>query len=261
MSRVQEMRAAHDAAHPLQPHEISTRTPNVRTQTNSADCIERALIADGHRHWGFVVYRTTYGNDSAWETCIDGLDKSLRSGLEHDNGLDMLEDGKYTLTIMDDASQFDGASTSTIRNHFTDWCAQALHEEQGSAEEIESRRQEPVPWYGSSAVRYRFCLQIDEDSLHSILTEPLEAWVKLINDDRELKARTESPTEHELDDEDEGVAYESDEEYPPIEGCTDEDVGWMKVGFHSAPLTFYDYLRDPAAWSVLYHRPPFIVVP
>lgn len=161
------------------------------------------------------------------------------------NGHDSLEVGCFKLTVMEDASKLDGASTSTVRQHFNEWCARALHEEQGSREEIESRRQQPVPWYGSLAVRYRYCVHIDEASMQSIVSEKREAWVNLIRDDlqmqgatRQEKAKHEFEADGVVEDEGDFTDDELDEEYPAIEGCTEEDVGWMKVEDGSVMPTF-----------------------
>lgn len=110
MSRIAEMRAAHQ-----EPRDISPRTPDtISTQSNSADNIERGLRADGHRIWGFVVYRCTYASNSAWEACIQRINASIQQSMTTYNGHDLLEEGRFKLTIIDDASKFDGASTSTV---------------------------------------------------------------------------------------------------------------------------------------------------
>jgi hypothetical protein len=44
----------------------SRRQPERSWHFNHADRIERQLQEDGHRRWGFVIYRTTYGNDEEW---------------------------------------------------------------------------------------------------------------------------------------------------------------------------------------------------
>lgn len=44
----------------------------------------------------------------------------------------------------------------------------------------------------------------------------------------------------------------------PVEGCSDWDVGWMKVQFDSVMLEPYAYLRDDLAWEQYYWRPPSI---
>lgn len=56
------------------------------------------------------------------------------------------------------------------------------------------------------------------------------------------------------EDEAEFTDDEDDEEYPTIEGCTEEDVGWMKVQLKSVMPDFYVNLGDPNAWQAEYRR-------
>lgn len=109
-------------------------------------------------------------------------------------------------------------------------------------------------------------MQIDEASMQSIVCEEYEAWVNLITDDRRMqeaireeKAKHESEGDGVVEDEGDFTDDELDEEYPAIEGCTEEDIGWMKVEYGSVMPTFNDYLRDPNGWTVMYRRPPDIV--
>ena len=41
----------------------SRRTPERETVFNNADNVERQLQEDGHKIWGWVIYRCTYAND------------------------------------------------------------------------------------------------------------------------------------------------------------------------------------------------------
>jgi hypothetical protein len=125
-------------------------------------------------------------------------------------------------------------------------------------DEITSRRQEPIPWCGSLAVRYRFCLQIDTAALQGIINDKRRAWVNLIRDDWQLKqAMVEKPSDNL--DWDQGGFTDDGEEYVAIEENTDEDVGWMKVDYRCLVPTFYSYLRDPNFWAVTYARPPYVL--
>ncbi|KAI8945178.1 hypothetical protein F4801DRAFT_569309 [Xylaria longipes] len=164
MSRLDQDRAALQ-----QPTDVSRRTPNtISTDSNAADKIERHLRADGHRTWGFVVYRCTYSSDAAWESCIQRINASIQKSMDRYNGSDLFQEGCFKLTVIDDASMLDGASTQAVRRHFRQWCA------------------------------------------------------------------------------------------PAIEGCTDEDVGWMNVQLVGLMMDFYANVRDPNLWHVQYIRPPDI---
>ncbi|KAG9948725.1 hypothetical protein KCU85_g4815, partial [Aureobasidium melanogenum] len=241
---------------------VSKRTPDtLGYESNPADQIERALQADGHRIWGFVIYRCTYESDEDWRLCMQRIRENVRQSMEVCNALDLLNENCFRFTVIEDKSKLDGASTSTVRQHFHEWCGKALNSEQGSNEEIENRRQEPMPRFGSMAVRYRFCVQIDAASLRSILHGNDSPWVKLIRDDWRLKQDIAAALPSDALDYDEGdFTDDDDEEYPALEGNTDEDVGYMMVHLRCLMPTFYSYLWDPNTWTVLYCRPPCVLL-
>ena len=184
----------------------------------------------------------------------------FRKNMRICNALDLLDEECFKLTVIEDKSKFDGAGTSTIRQHFHEWCGEALNREQGPDEKIASRRQEPMPGYGSMAVRYRFCVQIDAASLRSIVYGgDNKPWVNLIRDDWKLKQDT-AALSGDAPDYDEGdFTDDEDEEYPPLEANRDEDVGWMMIHLSCLMPTFYSYLWDPNTWTVLYSRPPHVL--
>ncbi|KAF7510980.1 hypothetical protein GJ744_005526 [Endocarpon pusillum] len=259
-------RLARDRAALQRPVDISPRTPNtISTKFNAADKIERQLRVDGHRNWGFVVYRCTYTSDSAWELCVQRINASIRKTMSFYNGHDLLEEGCFKFTVIADASMLDRVTTQAVRRHFTEWCARMVHEEQGSREEIESRRQEASPWDWRLPLRYRFCIQVDEASLQSVISEDGEGWVKVIKGDWEsTEATRQQQQQHETgpemmaEDEGEFTEDEDDEEYPAVEECTEEDVGWVKVQLN-VMLGFYVNQRDPNLWHITYRRPPDVV--
>ncbi|KAI1503107.1 hypothetical protein F5X99DRAFT_426448 [Biscogniauxia marginata] len=75
-----------DRAALRQPVDLSPRTPNtISADFNAADEIERHLRADGHRIWGFAVYRCTYTSDAAWESCIQVDEASTRSVISEES--------------------------------------------------------------------------------------------------------------------------------------------------------------------------------
>ncbi|KAL9618372.1 MAG: hypothetical protein Q9160_006880 [Pyrenula sp. 1 TL-2023] len=263
-------RLARDHAALLKPTDVSPRTPDtISTDFNMADQIERHLRTDGHRIWGFVVYRCTYNSDPAWESCIQRINTSVQKSMDLYNGRDLLQEGCFKLTVIDDASMLDGASTHAIRQHFKEWCARMVHEEQGSQEEIQSRKHEAPPGVYELPVRYRFCIAIDEASMRSVISEEGERWVKLIKGDWKPWEVTRQKQQH-LETGPDGIAEslgehpdlvaeieaEGEEEFPAIEGCTDEDVGWMRVQLVGLMPSSYANLRDPDHWDIVYIRPP-----
>jgi hypothetical protein len=96
----------------LRQHTMSTksrRTPQMSTHFNNADNIERYLQEDGHRTWGFVIYRCTYESDDDWDQFMERLRYRIREVLEIYNGLDMIDN--LSMTVIEDRSILDGAST------------------------------------------------------------------------------------------------------------------------------------------------------
>jgi len=247
---------------------------------NIADQIQDQLHADGHYVWGLVLYRCTYGDDAAWRTFLERIHASIRRKMEFYHGLDLLEEDRFKLTVLDDASRFDGAGVQLVREHFKEWRKRAIHEEQGTSEEIEARRVRPDirdHWsntYDATVVRYRFCVRIDEAALHSIVSTEGEgargeAWVNLVEADWDL-AEAIAEGERELEQaridhidmggtlEDFDVEYYS-EVFPEIEGCSQKNVGWMKVQYKALIPAFYTDLQDPnTLHEYLYERPPGI---
>lgn len=70
----------------------SQRKPDMETDNNKADIIERQLQQDSHKIWGWVIYRCTYLSDTAWAEVMTRLDTHIRESLRLHNGLDMMED-------------------------------------------------------------------------------------------------------------------------------------------------------------------------
>ena len=205
-----------------------TGTPN-----NDADQIEKWLREDGHRVWGFVIYRSTYQSNADWDEFMRRLLADITESLGDADLLDNL-----ALTVFDDPKKFDGATTAVVRDHFKQWAATAEQEEQGPEFDPEQIK---IP--GSQ--RYRYCIQITQEMLESVLADGNEKMpvVRIIRGDW----KEYSPYEDGFRFEDEGEA---------IEGCTLEDVGWINVPFEDVMLVTWCYLRD--YWYIEYRRPPAI---
>ncbi|OCK72814.1 hypothetical protein K432DRAFT_314760 [Lepidopterella palustris CBS 459.81] len=207
----------------------SRRTPSMPTWLNNVDNIERHMQEDGHRKWGFVIYRCTYNRDSDWEEFIKQLRDQIQDVLSTYNGSDM-RDG-LALTVFDDKAIFDHASTSAIREHFKQWAATAPQQEQGTG-------------LGFSQ-RYRYCIQVDEKALESVIYGGPPEWsngfVNLIWKDWE-------------------PILDPEESEEPIEGCTQHNVGWMMVASREVMVDMYHILREENHWYSEYHRPPQVAL-
>jgi hypothetical protein len=304
----------------LPPHVIALldelhrkTTPRGDRSINKADRIQDELEEQGHRVWGFVIYRCTYGDDAAWEKCLERLNAAMRECMRRHNGLELLEEGCFKLTVIAGA-RFNGVKTQYVREHFKEWRKQAIIGEQGSPEEIEARRKPPpeppyhprgtagldesawarglqeasllplpdyvlphLPRPGPCswqterpfpAPRYRFCVQIDEAAMRSILSmDESNAWVNVIDADWRSKDAAIEFEEAWVDLVDGGYDKDRFDHYvnvvlPEIEGCVEENVGWMKVDYNDAMTGFYTCMIDPGVLEeYLYQRPPTMLPP
>ncbi|KAI5861927.1 hypothetical protein GGS23DRAFT_611079 [Durotheca rogersii] len=211
----------------------SQRTPQFSTRSNTADNIERALAEDGHRLWGFVVYRCAYGDDAAWAQRVAGLRRRAGETLAYYNGADLLD--RLAVTVVEDREALDGASAASVRQHFAAWAAAAVAREQGTDR-------------AGLSQRYRYCVRVsdegeggDDDDDDDDRDEE-DDFVDLIW--RDWEPSVPDPREASLE---------------PVEGCTRPDVGWMRVSTRSVMVEMYDLLRDQNAWYSEYRRPPEVV--
>lgn len=218
----------------------SPRKPDSSIHFNDADQIEIGLREDGHRTWGFVIYRTCYSktDDADWPEFLARLRFQMERTFDSFNGRDI--SGLFTLAVFEDPA-LDGASTATVRERFVEWRGTAPQLEQGS---------EAQP---GKSPRYRFAIQVDAASLHAVtheapapdvrdLVATRKGWVKLI-DASWMSALSDSDEEDEED------------EHEPIEGVTEMDVGWVKIPYAST-VEYYVNSRNWNWWPTSYLRPP-----
>ncbi|KAL2812858.1 hypothetical protein BJX63DRAFT_432362 [Aspergillus granulosus] len=111
------------------------------------------------------------------------------------------------------------------------------------------------PELGSS--RFQQFLQVDEESLQS-MREEFEEPVRLRGTGHVNFVFADWPYDLEDSDEDEGQ-QEDDEVFEPIDGCTEEDVGWMKVASTGLQPFFFLYTCDIGGWQQQYIRPPEVL--
>lgn len=297
----------------LGPNLSSSSVPRGDSSINIADRIQDQLREDGNLVWGFAVYRCTYSDDTAWETFLARLNASIRDFMLIYNGLDLLEEDCFKLTLFNDASKFDCVGAPVVRQHFKEWRKHAAREEQGTQEEIEMRRKRPeLPHhpYGSAgikedsllraaeeaqevnvfpakealpemrragsghgygriqvATRYKLCVQVDEAALQSIVSTEGEmyggeAWLNLIEVDWELETAAAQRKQEKLEylemDLDPELFEEELEVFPEIDGCTEENVSWMKVHYQSLISELYAAMMDHNGFEERYTRPPGI---
>ncbi|CAG8268667.1 unnamed protein product [Penicillium salamii] len=209
----------------------SKRDPTMHASLNEADRLEKLLDKDGFKKWGFVIYRCTYQNNIDWENFMARFVSAVPDYLEFYNGLDLLD--TFTPTVLEDPS-FEGATVATLREHFNQWAKSSLKEEQGVAED-----------YQACTGRYRFFIMVDQEAMDSVLSAPED------EDEAAFVRMVYAEWEPEVPDE-EDIAKE------PIEGCTQNDVGWMKTCWRWVQLPGFHKMQDWDDWEAYYVRPPEI---
>ena len=223
------------------------RAPNRSTEFNTADIIERQMQQEGHRKWGFVIYRSTYDNEEEWEEFLRRVRFHTEEYLGFYGGRDLLE--SFELTVLSDQLLFNEASTDTIRRHFQQWCVSTWQSEQEPPGEQGTGTILRMGW----SARYRFAVQVDKEALHSVLHDAPappkhdlanKGWVKLIDKTWYLGRGGSSSTDN--------------VDFPPIDGLSLEDLGWMKVPYSN--LTYhYQHCGMPNFWAMSYRRPPQVL--
>jgi hypothetical protein len=91
---------------------------------------------------------------------------------------------------------------------------------------------------------------VDQEALESVLNSDPDAitrtgFVRLVYGEWEPEVN-----------EDGNELVDSDEEFEPLEGCTREDVGWMKVPYDEIQAVGALTMRDMDDWDMYYARPP-----
>lgn len=214
----------------------SRRTPELSTNLNTADHIERYLQTDGHRIWGFIIYRCTYDSDDEWNEFMERLRYRIRKTLTFYNAVDLMD--SLGFTVIEDRKKLDDVEASVISEHFKTWAETAPLLEQGIAQS------ESQVW-GSQ--RYLYCIQVDAEVLESVvhwaeappaIDARSEGFVKIVS-------RYWEPY----------GAGDRDAPQEPIEGCTEDDVGWMMIDYTNV-VEFYHLLRSRNSWHSEYRRPP-----
>ena len=160
-------------------------------------------------------------------------------------------------TFVEERGPLNNISKDQLCAHFKKWAADAVNAEN-------PRRGEQLN--GTFGMpRYNYFIQVDEDSLRSVLNEVSQppkrydkphddGYVNLVNASWKRLLEHIPPNKLTGDlEEDIGGLRE------PIDGCYEDDVGWMKLESMGLDAEFYDAMTGyPDIWYVYYERPPQI---
>lgn len=120
-----------------------------------------------------------------------------------------------------------------LKLRFQEWAA--------TAKQSEDPRSKPRALGYGPLSSYKYFIHVDEPALHSFLNPGEGAasmslrrgWVHLVD----------SEWKHIDGEGDEGLEPGA-EGFEPLYGCTDEDVGWLKLSGDSLNHSYYDFLGE-----------------
>ena len=183
--------------------------------------------------WGWLIYRTTYKDDAAWERYKADINKYSQEYFSHYNTPSVIRNALDWTFISDPV--YDGASREDLRRYFREW--------RRTAGQAENPRRDPALGLDPDHLsqRYLFFVQVDEESLNSIIENPdgrPGSWVHFIccwdEDNNGVRPR----------DLDEGI----------------EDDGWMMIFAHTVYPEFYEAIGTTMeSWTSFYMPPPSVV--
>jgi hypothetical protein len=189
-----------------------------------------------HDKWGWVIYRTTYGDDEAWSQFQRIINERSRKRMAEP---DVLPEVANSLewTFVSDPTTLDGASRDQLRHRFRAWAAEAERTEQPRATD------HPKNWNGLRSQRYTYFVQVDEEALRSVVdADPSDAWdVGWVN----LVRAEEEPD----------LGRDVKEDVKEV-----DDEGWMMISAQMVGPDFYDAIGQmPDNWYAFYSPPPGLV--
>ena len=215
--------------------------------------------------WGFVLYRTSYANEGAWQRMVREIQVMVKPDPELPRR--DIEDrvlARHNLPIMDDQAQFDGATSHELRDHFVFWVVdelpRRLHADEvgkidwdvigrnkGYVQEEEDVLLDiPNVYSGCYGARYDFCLFVDDICLESLdhMDPPV---VKMLRRNwGHLAPEKRGYTVH-----------------PDFEdgrtGDDWEEVGWMYIDLLSYMEFYARFLDEHNFWYDEYSRPPSMI--
>lgn len=199
--------------------------------------------------WGWVIYRCTYDDDEGWARFKEIIQQRARATIEESDAPELLNTLKWE--FVEDRATLDGASRAYLRTRFKAWAKDAMLSEKPFLEAGNP---------GSIIPRYSYFVQVDESALKSVVYEAPqppdddfdgEGHVNFV--DADWVPMSEWPKEYLLH------PNQTPEEdlYDPIDGCREENVGWMKMAAWMVGPSFYEAMYDvPEVWYCFYQRPP-----
>jgi hypothetical protein len=118
--------------------------------------IAKSLEEDELDHWGFVIYRYTYGSQTKWDKFMALVKQESRNTLRDYGTGDLSVFDKMAWTVIEDAKTLDGANLLETTTRFEKWTAADKKEARGLL---------------SRTPRHNYFIYVDEESLESVVDE------------------------------------------------------------------------------------------
>ncbi|PMD14972.1 hypothetical protein NA56DRAFT_650547 [Hyaloscypha hepaticicola] len=229
----------------------STSKDPVTSWASPERVIAETLKHYKHDKWGWVIYRTTYDDDEGWARFKQIITQGSLADIAESDAPEIADSLEWT--FVEDCDTLDGASKDHLRSRFKQWAPEALKIEQPR---VDDHR------FGTFGIpRYTYFVDVDEEALKSVVydaPQPPEVdlegvgYVNFV--DADWKPMTQIISELVSTDDGEEEVHE------PIEGCTEENVGWMKIPARFVRSHFYQAMMGyPDIWYVFYQRPPEVM--
>ncbi|KAF1988766.1 hypothetical protein K402DRAFT_391467 [Aulographum hederae CBS 113979] len=233
------------------PHRAMDTTGPVLHDTS--EDIREELVGKGLSKWGWVIYRSTYGDDETWQRFLDILKQGTGAESQHesDPGVTDMIDWKVM-----EGPEFADASKDAVREYFKAWTAS----DEAKAEQPNRTINNEDGSLMGLTPRYTFCVHVDTDALESVmrLSTPLdqdyscEAYLNLIDARWDYESVTVDYAT--------GEKFDGENEVE-VDGYKCHDVGWMKVGARPLWGFVYSTFITENLFEASYVRPPQVFSP
>ncbi|KAH7308431.1 hypothetical protein B0I35DRAFT_515566 [Stachybotrys elegans] len=190
--------------------------------TGSLGSLIDSRVANGFVNWGFVIFRGVYGNDAEWDKFMSLYKASVADEL-YDFGKQEELGPDLEWTIIEDRDALEGATKEAVRARFLEWVAARSIERDGELGD--------KPWVAKSMPRFKYCLYVDEVCFKTIVARPGgdqtrgPQWRLAGGNVVIINGMHEDYDDDEYDSDD----PDGDDEYSPIDGNTNYDVGWAYI--------------------------------
>ncbi|KAH7371728.1 hypothetical protein BKA66DRAFT_182169 [Pyrenochaeta sp. MPI-SDFR-AT-0127] len=225
--------------HYIYPQWSLTRTMSTSAHSNIRD----DLVILPTDKWGWVIYRCSYADadNETWAQFRTRVEARSREDIAQSDAPEIAQ--RLEWTWVEDRTTLDGASTAALRKRFRAW----------TADEV---AQQPGDYQPSDVSRFRYFIKIDKEVLQNLAGFLEKGWssdafVKIVDAEWEPSSAIAVG----------GQQAEEQDVFEPINGCTEKNVGWMRIAPNMINAEFYNALDgDENAWDdQFYKRPPSIL--